>query len=170
VDGTSFQERMQRVEELIVALQEHGNPVVRASAVEMVRLLLDLHCTGFARIMEQVDGQGASGRDLMAGFVADEVVSRLLLLHGLHPVDLATRLRQALDHIRPVLVRHGATAEIVEATPDTVRLRLSGGRAGVQQLLEEALLEAAPDVLRIEFVDVDAPASALISLPLVGGQ
>jgi hypothetical protein len=104
----------------------------------------------------------------VAGFVADEFISRLPLLHGLHPVDLETRLRQALDRVRSLLLRHCATAEVVRATHEAVRLRVSGSRGDVQQLLEHAILEAAPDVLRIEFVDADVPASALISLPLVG--
>jgi hypothetical protein len=168
VTDTHFQERMRRIEELIAAIQEHGNPVVRASAVEMVRALLNVHGAGLARIMEQVTRTGAPGETIVAGFVADEFISRLLLLHGLHPVGLETRLRQALDQIRPLLLRHGATAEVVRAAQEAVRLRVSGGGGEVQQLLEHAILEAAPDVLRIEFVDADAPVSALISLPLVG--
>jgi hypothetical protein len=162
VNDLSFHERVQRVEELIAAVQEHGNAVVRASAVEMVRTLLDLHRTGLAKMMELADGRAKD-------FVADEVVSRLLLLHGLHPVELATRVRQALDEVRPLLVRHGVAVDVVEATHDVVRLRVWGLRPEVQSLLEEMLLEAAPDVLRIEFVDANAPASSLISLPLVAG-
>jgi Fe-S cluster biogenesis protein NfuA len=168
VTDTHFQERMQRIEELIAAIQEHGNPVVRASAVEMVRALLDIHGAGLARILERVTRIGAPGDAIVAGFVADEFISRLLLLHGLHPVELETRLCQALDRIRPLLLRHGATAEVVRATHEAVRLRISGGGGDVQQLLEHAILEAAPDVLRIEFVDAEVPASALIPLPLVG--
>jgi hypothetical protein len=168
VTDAQFQERMRRVEELIAAIQEHGNPVVRASAVEMVRALLDIHCAGLGKIMETVSSAGASGDAIVAGFVADDLISRLLLLHGLHPVGLETRLRQALDRVRPLLVRHGARAEIVRGTHEEVGVRVSGGGADVQQFLEHAILEAAPDVLRVVFVDADAPASAVISLPLVG--
>ena len=165
---THFQERMQRIEELIAAIQEHSSPVVRASAVELVRDLLDIHGAGLAKVIEQVTRTGAPGDAIVAGFVADEFISRLLLLHGLHPVDLETRLRQALDRVRSLLLRLCATAVVVRATHEAVRLRVSGSRGDVQQLLEHAILEAAPDVLRIEFVDADVPASALISLPLVG--
>ena len=35
MDEADFHGRMRRVEELIEAIQEHGNPVVRASASEM---------------------------------------------------------------------------------------------------------------------------------------
>jgi hypothetical protein len=163
MSDATFEERVRRVEDLIAAVQEHGNAVVRASAVEMVKTLLDLHRTGLAKMMELADGR-------VKDFVADEVISRLLLLHGLHPVDLATRVRQALEHVRPLLVRHGVAVEVVEATHDVVRLRVSGFRPEVESLLEETLLEAAPDVLRIEFVDALAPASSLISLPLLAGK
>lgn len=167
MDDSSFRQRIERVEELIAAVQEHGNPVVRASAVEMVRLLLDLHRKGLAKIIERIDAHGPASRALMADLVADDVVSRLLLLHGLHPVDLTARLRQALDHVRPLLVRHGATCEILDATAAAVRLRVCGSDAGVRRLLEEAILEAAPDVLHLDFVDGERPSS-LMSLPLVG--
>jgi hypothetical protein len=167
VDNTSLQERIARVEELLAAITEHGHPVVRASAVELVRVLLELHRTGLATILQHVDGLGTPRQGLLDAFVADPVVSRLLLLHGLHPVDLPTRLRQALEHVRPVLVMHGATADILDVRADTVRLGLEGDRPGVRKLLEEAILEAAPEVLRLEFVEGVEDASARMPLPLV---
>ncbi|MBI3822881.1 MAG: NifU family protein [Planctomycetes bacterium] len=160
MDNAPFQDRMQRIEELIAAIQEHGNPVVRASAVEIVRALLDVHRTGLANILEKIPGAA------LAELVADELVSRLLLLHGLHPVDLETRVRQALDQVRPLLARHGASVEMIDASHDAVRLRVGGGQ-DAHDLLERAILDRAPDILRIEIIDADAAVSTLLSLPVV---
>lgn len=160
-----FNERIKRVEELIAAIQEHGNPVVRASAVEMVRALLDLHRAGLAEILEQIVRQGEPGQGIMNQLVRHDLASRLLLLHGLHPENLETRLQHALDRVRPSLLACGATVVLGQVTPDVVHLQLSGGGSDERRLLETAILEAAPDVLRIEFSDSHAPA--LIALPLV---
>src|SRR5258706_15358582 len=100
MDTAQFQERMQRIEELIAAIQEHGNPVVRASAVDMVRALLDVHRAGLALVLEQINRQGEPGQAILNELLSQELVSRLLLLHGLHPVDLTTRLQKALQQAR----------------------------------------------------------------------
>jgi hypothetical protein len=167
VEDASFHGRMQRIEELVVAIQEHGNPIVRASAVEMVRALLDIHRAGLAKMLERIASQGAPSQALVDGFVDDDLISRLLLLHGLHPVDLETRLRQAVDRVRPLLQARGAAVELAQATHEAVRLRLKGGGEEVHEILERAILATAPDVLRIEFVDADAAPCSLFSLPLV---
>jgi hypothetical protein len=159
---------MQRIEELIAAIQEHGNPVVRASAIEMVRALLDVHGAGLAEMLEQIASHGETGQAILNELVRNDLVSRLLLLHGLHPVDLETRLQQALDHARRWLRVHAADVELARATHEVVELRLRGGSDDVRRLLEQAILAAAPDVLRIEFVDADAGLVRGLSLPLVG--
>jgi hypothetical protein len=168
MDTARFQERMQRIEELIAAIQEHANPVVRASAVELVRTLLDVHRAGLAQTLEQIARQGEPGQVILNDLLQNDLVSRLLLLHGLHPVDLQTRLERALDSLRPRLQSFGADAELAQATHEVVEMRVRGGSGHVHRLLEEAILAAAPDVLRIEFANADAPRGALLSLPLVG--
>ena len=167
MDDAEFHGRMQRVEELIEAIQEHGNPVVRASASEMVRALLDVHRAGLTEMLEQISRQGEPGQAILNGLVQHDLVSRLLLLHGLHPVDLATRVRHALEDIAPLLRVHDADVHLVEANHDAIQLRIRGGGDDVHRILEAALLAAAPDVLRIEFVDADAPTTNRLSLPLV---
>jgi hypothetical protein len=168
MDTAEFQERMQRIEELITAIQEHANPVVRASAVELVRALLDVHRAGLAQTLEQIARQAEPGQTILNELLQNDFVSRLLLLHGLHPVNLQTRVVRALDPLRPRLRVFGADVELAEATHEAVELRVRGGSEDVYRLLEEAILAAAPDVLRIEFIDADMPPSGLLSLPLVG--
>jgi hypothetical protein len=158
---------MQRIEELITAIQEHGNPVVRASAVEMVRALLDVHGTAMGRIVAQIARQGEPGQAILNSLVQDDLVSRLLLLHGLHPVGLETRVQQALDRARPMLRAHAANVHLEQASHEVVRLCLQGGGDDVRRIIAQAILGKAPDVLHIEFVDADAPVSRVRSLPMV---
>jgi hypothetical protein len=77
--------------------------------VELVQSLMELHGTGIGRMMEIVAESGESGLDVIDGFGRDELVGGLLLLYGLHPIPLETRVRQALDKVRPYLQSHGAT-------------------------------------------------------------
>lgn len=167
MDTAQFQDRMQRVEELIAAIQEHANPVVRASAVELVRALLDVHRAGLAQTLEQILRQGEPGQAILNELLQNDLVSRLLLLHGLHPVDLQTRLQRALDPLRARLRTLGADVELIRATHEAVELRVCGGSDDAHRLLETAILAAAPDVLRIEFFNADVHARSLLALPLV---
>jgi hypothetical protein len=167
VDSAQFHGRMQRIEELIGAIQEHGNPVVRASAVEMVRALLDVHRAGLAEILSQISRQGEPGQTILNGLIQDDLVSRLLLLHGLHPVHLETRVRQALADARSWLQARGTDVELAQVSHEVVRLRLNGGE-DVHEILERAILEAAPDVLRIEFLNAGDFDGRRMSLPLLG--
>jgi len=167
MDAAQFQDRMQRIEELIAAIQDHANPVFRASAVELVRALLDVHRAGLAQTLEQILRQGEPGQAMLNELLQNDLVSRLLLLHGLHPVDLPTRLQRALDSLGPRLRTLGAHVELQQATHEVVSLRVRGGADHIYRLLEEAILAAAPDVVRLEFFDADAGPGALLSLPLV---
>lgn len=62
----------------------------------------------------------------------------------------------------------GAGVALAKVTHEVIVLEVSGGSDFVHQLLEEAILAAAPDVLRIEFRDADSPRGTLVSLPLIG--
>ena len=95
---------------------------------------------------------------LIEQFGDDELVGSLLLLYGLHPVDLETRVRQALDKTRPYLRSHGGNVELAGVDPTgVVRLRLQGSCHGcpssamtLKLAIEKAIHEAAPDVAGIE--------------------
>jgi Fe-S cluster biogenesis protein NfuA len=90
-------------------------------------------------------------------FGRDVLVSNLLLLHGLHPSDLETRVRDALDQVRPVLLAHGGNVELLAVEGNAVRLRLTGSCHGcpsssltLKTAIEKSIYSAAPDVTSIE--------------------
>ena len=90
----------------------------------------------------------------------------LLLIHGLHPVPLETRLREALEKVRPYMQSHGGNVELLSLDNDAARLRLLGhckscpsSAVTLELALKQAIEEACPDLLSFECEGV-AEASA----------
>ena len=81
---------------------------------------------GLERILQLVANAGPDGQKLYSDLIHDNVVRGLLLIHDLHPVDIATRLRDALDKVRPYLESHGGNVELISLIDDVARLRLQG--------------------------------------------
>jgi hypothetical protein len=96
-------------------------------------------------------------------------VRAMLLLHGLHPDDFETRVRQAVDRLRPHLGVYGLRLDVVEIARSTVRLRVHGSGAATIKAplvwtlpgeIEDAVVEAAPDVDRILIDGLDLQEAA----------
>ncbi len=160
LDDRQARQRVARIEDLLGQADSLPEPA-RVTVLELVTALVELYGAGLARITEavsQVDG-------LLRHLAADELVSHLLVMHGLHPLDAPARVGEALDRIRPRL--QGAQVELVEIEQPVVRLKLSGAKGcrstatRIVAELEEAILAAAPEFERVE-VGQAAPAAALI--------
>ncbi len=154
-----------RIEALLEEV-ESLDPSCRAIAGELVQELVELYGDGLGRVVEVVAARDADG-SLARELAADELVSHLLLLHGLHPVALETRVRGALAEVRPYLESHGGDVQLVGVEDGVVRLRLEGSCSGcpsstmtLKLAIEDAIHKAAPDVERIEAVGLDEPAPA----------
>lgn len=169
------QQLVQRIDELVRKIETMADPEARASSVELLQSLMELHGSCLERMMELTAEAGAPGRALIDGFGRDELVKGLLLLYGLHPVALETRVMQALDKVRPYLSSHGGNVEVIGIEDGVVRLRLQGSCKScpssamtLKLAIEEAIYEAAPDVTAIEAEGVFEPppptVSGLVSL------
>ena len=55
---------MQRVEELVAAIETWTDPNLRAKAVELVQALMDFHGAGIDRMMEITAERGAVGYEI----------------------------------------------------------------------------------------------------------
>jgi hypothetical protein len=114
----------------------------RDRAEELVRVVTDLYGAGLERLLGVLHDAGALTDEALAALAGDELVAALLLVHGLHPDDTATRVAAALA---------GTGVEPVEVTDLGVcRLRVPHGHppAGLQELVEAA----APEINGIEVV------------------
>lgn len=156
--ASEFQNRMSRLEELIQALENFPDEKARMQARELVQVLLEMHGSGVDRMLELAFDSEKGGQALIDRLAEDGLVSNLLLLHGLHPLDLETRVRHALEEVKPRLSMHGGSVELVGVTPEgTVRLQLEGNcegcpssRVTLKYSIEEALYAAAPDITALE--------------------
>ena len=155
--------RLEKAEALVQQLEALPEGNAKRSAVGAIEALLALHGEGLERILTLLEEKGE--QRLVEGLAADEVVAGLLLLHGLHPVPLEGRVRQALDKVRPYLGSHGGDVELLGVEDGIARLRLGGTCDGcpssavtLQNAIEAAILKAAPDVERIEAEGVAEPA------------
>src|SRR5262245_40748649 len=100
LDGQGFRKRLGRIEALLHEVERYADPAAREHTRELVQAVLGLHGDGLERILETV-AEGESGLATIDALGRDDLVGGLLLLHGLHPVDVETRVRQALDGVRP---------------------------------------------------------------------
>jgi Fe-S cluster biogenesis protein NfuA len=148
---------IQQIEELVRTVESLPDPAARASTVALIQALMDFHGEALDRLMELVASQGEPGYSIFDKFSKDEVVSSLLLLYGVHPLPLETRVAQALDKVRPQLDAHGGNVELLDVTDGVVQLRLHGSCNGcpssaetLKFAIEEAIYAAAPDVVSIK--------------------
>jgi Fe-S cluster biogenesis protein NfuA len=169
-------ERVARVESLLEQIDAIGDRRAREMAVASVQALLDLYGEGLARLVGHVAAQcgGADEERLATALAGDELVSHLLMLHGLHPEDVKRRVEGALERVRPYLKSHGGDVELVAVKGSTVRLRLQGSCHGcpssaatLRTTVEDAILEAAPEIFRVETDDETSQSSDTPLVPLV---
>jgi Fe-S cluster biogenesis protein NfuA len=178
LDSNEFQAELQRLDTMLHEAEQAADPAARGRLQEIVQAVLHLHGVGLERLLEIVADSGEQGQKIVDACGADDVVSGLLLLHGLHPADVEERVLQALEAVRPMLHSHGGNVAFVELHGETVRLRLLGSchscpssTVTMRQTVEEAIFARAPEVTLVELDETElaeVPAVKLrIALPLV---
>jgi Fe-S cluster biogenesis protein NfuA/nitrite reductase/ring-hydroxylating ferredoxin subunit len=170
LDDGAARERVARVDALLGELEGAIGAVPVDTAIELVQALLDLYGEGLARVVAHAAARDDDGA-LAGALAADELVSHLLLLHGLHPIPLDARVRGALDEVRPYLASHGGDVELLGIEDGVVRLALQGSCDGcasstvtLKLAIEDAIHKAAPDVEAVVAEGARAPASATPAL------
>lgn len=154
---TGVQKVGARVEELLDALKSGGFGPAASAAEELVGLLVGLYGDGLAQIMNVLAEHGPEGAAMIDALADDPTVESLLLLHGLHPLDVDARIQRALDRVRPYLGSHAGGVEYLGVTEDGVaRLRLEGSCHGcpsstvtVELAITGAVQDAAPEVTEV---------------------
>ena len=175
---TEFEQRIDRIDTLLAQLESGTDPALRTTAKQLVQSLMDLHGAGLERMLTLVHASGETGVSLIAQFAGDELVRSLMLLYGLHPDSIESRVLHALDRTRSVLASQGATAELVSVGDDgVVRLRLRGTRntlasasATTRLAVEGAIRELAPEIEGVVLVEESENGNRHVSLPIVPGE
>ncbi len=154
-----------RIEALLDDLGSVSDAPTRQRAEDLVRLLVELYGAGLERIVEMLSERGVAGRELLLELAEDRFVASLLVLHGLHPVDVDTRIHEALEKVRPYLGSHAGGVEYLGIDDEgVVRLKLEGSCDGcpsstvtVKLAIERAIEEVAPEMTGIDVEGVAEP-------------
>jgi Fe-S cluster biogenesis protein NfuA len=158
-----------RVERL---LEEFTDPADRERAEDLVTALVAVYGAGLERILEM------AGDATARTFAADDLVGALLVVHDLHPLSTAERVRGALDRVRPYLGSHAGGVELLAIEPSgVVRLRLEGNCQGcpssqvtATMAIERAILEDAPEITEVVVEGVAAEPALLQIHPYRGKE
>ena len=163
-----------RIEVLLGELRSASAPLVTEKVEEVVGLLVELYGAGLERILEIVNEDPPTAGPLLHRFVEDKFVESLLVLHGLHPIDVDTRIQGALEKVRPYLGSHAGGVEYLGVDEQGIaHLKLEGSCNGcpsstvtVKLTIEQAIIEVAPEVVRVQVEGVrEAPTGP--STPLL---
>lgn len=154
-----------RVAELVTRLS--SSPQVGDQAEELVRLLMRLYGAGLARITALLTPED------VARLAADDLVGSLLILHDLHPRPAAARVEEALEVARSRLGTDAGGIVLLDVDDRGVaRLRLDGAlgtcpssTAAVRQVVEQAVLAAAPEVTEVRVEQPSREPELLQILP-----
>jgi Fe-S cluster biogenesis protein NfuA len=165
-----FRGQSERVEKLAAKLDQAGDPEVRAAALELVQSVVELHGAALQRLIDRCL-ETAEGERVLTAALEDNLVAGMFLLHSLHPDDIETRVIRGLEAVRPYLKSHDGDCELVSVRDGIVRLKLHGSCGScpsssvtLRDAVEEALYEAAPDILEIVAENAPAEASAASNL------
>jgi Fe-S cluster biogenesis protein NfuA len=168
--GHDAQKAGERVEALLAELGSQAGPQVAATAEELVSCLVELYGAGLTEIVKII-GEDAGGQRLMGKLAADPLVESLLLLHDLHPLPVADRVRRAIEAVMAQLGAHAGQAEF-RGVDDRGVIHVSLERGGhgcgssagaVQEAVEQAVADAAPEAAGVDVEVVTAAAE----LPLL---
>ena len=161
----------ERIETLVQEIATFRDPRARATAEELVQSLLDMYGEGLTRLLEITAESEVAGPALIDTFARDELLSSLFVLHGLHPLDIESRILEALEQIQPSITSQGSTVEFVKFENGVAHVRLlesqgSGCQscgtspAALKLALEESLYKAVPDLGGIEVEGANNPPRA----------
>jgi Fe-S cluster biogenesis protein NfuA len=164
---TAIQQQMQRIGEIVEQLESNADPSTRAMAKDLVEALMAMHGAALQQILELAADAGEPGETFIRKCGRDDLISSVLLLYGLHPENLRSRVTYALEKTRNALRAQSASAELLSVSDDgavTVRLEVKStgcgsSAASVKATLEAALYNAAPDAMSIVINETDAAFS-----------
>ena len=165
-----FRVQTEHVERLVSRLKSSADSELRATALELLQCVMELHGAALERMIDSFV-QTTAGEAALDHALRDDLVASVLLLHGLHPDSIESRVLRALDGVRPYLRSHHGDVEFVSLHDGVARIRLVGScgtcpssSITLKSAVEEAVYAAAPDLVEIMAEDKTA---ALINPELV---
>lgn len=168
----AIENQLARIGEIVEFLELSADPNARMIGKELLECVMTMHSSAIERILELITEAGEPGEAIIRKCGRDEAVSGLLLLYGLHPESMSTRVMRALQNSHKLLDRHDATAELVSITEDgavTVRLEVKSrgcGAASLPDELKASIQDAAPDASAIFLEEYGASVNGAGFVPV----
>jgi len=171
-DSKGFRGDIQRIGALVQEIELIADPAVRATAKDMVQSLMDLHGATLEKALDIVAEAGDPGMAIIDRLGKDSLVSSVLILYGLHPDDIATRVEKAIDRLRSQLRKQGCEIELLGVNDGAIRIHVEAGShtcgstaKTVQAAVEEAIYDTAPDLVSLVIEGLEEkPASGFVAL------
>jgi hypothetical protein len=164
-----------RIERLLGDIKASVGPAAWQRVEELVSRLVALYGAALGRTLFLVEEKGALDDELRRRLCADELVSAMMALHGMHPDPPLVRAEAAVARVRTLLGDAAGTVALRLDEGGTLAITLGGEwrcampRAAVDEALRRAVEEAAPELLRIDLAGVDwgeAATPPLVQLDL----
>ncbi len=159
---------------LVEELEQYPDAELREKVLDLVQIILELHGEALRRVLMTFDSLPGKEQALTQ-LMSDDVVRAILLIHGLLPVNVETRVAAAIDEFRPHLLTQGCDVELLGVEDGRARLRLMRSGKGappiavLQSEIERALAETVPDLAGVDIegfaeqVAATAKAAAILS-------
>ena len=177
-EDKGLQQRVQQIGRLVAEIESISDPALRNTAQQLMQTLMELHGAALDRSLEIIVGTGDPGIRIIDEMARDPLVGSVLVLHGLHPDDLETRVVKAVERLQARLQREGNRVDMLAIEDGAVRVRVTPREHAcastsrtLRTRVEDGIYEAAPDIASLAIEGLDGkPASGFVSVELLGGH
>lgn len=164
---SELNQQSQYIQQLIEEIEALPDPHSRKLMQECIQEILSFYGHGLERMLHIIsNGNSAAAKDIYNKLIEDSFITGLLLIHDLHPLDLKTRLYQALEKVKPYMDSHGGSVELVSLENGMAKLKLAGSckscpssSSTLELGIKQAIEEICPDLAGLEVEGVAAPVN-----------
>lgn len=174
MNDAEFQQHAEKIEQLVQRITAISDEDGRASALELMQSLMDLHGTGLTRIVEVLSESGEAGRSSLAKLGSDPLVCGLLVLYGVHPVPVNDRVAGAIEKVAPQLRKQNGKVELLDVKDGVVRVAIQTSGDGchsspeaLKRTVEQAIREAAPEIVEVLAEGVTQSSTGFVPLNMI---
>lgn len=152
----SLHEDGERIAELLEELRATASPALWQRIEELVERLLASYGSGLSRVLQHSSETGSISPELVARLTRDELVSSLLLLHGLHPLPIRDRVILSLKAARTQLADAVSSIDLVELSGDELHVQVvkrpetSWANTEIEAALRGLIERRVPEVIQVE--------------------
>lgn len=170
ITSNEFQTQTEHINTLVERVNSIADEGARATSLELLQSLMDLHGAAMCRVVELLM-ESEAGRASLTKVGDDPFICGLLVLYGIHPLSIEERVGRAIDKVRSQLHKQGGSVELAGIVDSVVQVKIEGSGHGCgssadafKRTVEQAILECAPEVVEVQAIGSAAPATGFVSL------